>query len=154
MQQNTEQGYSLIELIITIAILGIFATTAFPSYQQYLLKAQLVNLISVVQERQNGIAEYINTVGNNCPNTTFISPVTTLITNNLLTSGETICNNTAFMAIGQQTNLVDGTFIIIRSQANVKPDGSIEWQCSYQGAGPTLTPGTLQNIMPMGCQPA
>ena len=66
---KTSQGFTLIELMIVVAVIGILAAIAFPSYQEYILRSRrtegmaLLNEAAVRQERfrvQNGT--YADTV--------------------------------------------------------------------------------------------
>lgn len=54
-----QQGFTLIELMIVIAIIGILATVALPAYQDYTIRAKASELILVGSDVQTRIAEYV-----------------------------------------------------------------------------------------------
>lgn len=51
-------GFTLIELMIVVAIIGILASVALPSYTSYTTRSKLVESIALMQELQPSIVEY------------------------------------------------------------------------------------------------
>lgn len=59
LRSTIAQGFTLIELMIVIAIVGILAAIAAPQYQLYTGKAQLTEALHLTEGRKTAIAERI-----------------------------------------------------------------------------------------------
>lgn len=47
--KSKQQGFTLIELMIVVAIIGILASISYPSYQQYVIKSKRTDMMSEIQ---------------------------------------------------------------------------------------------------------
>ncbi len=61
--KRTQSGFTLIELMIVIAILGILAAIAIPAYQDYSVRAKVSEGIAAASPAKLSIAEYFQSEG-------------------------------------------------------------------------------------------
>jgi type IV pilus assembly protein PilA len=63
IQKSTQQGFTLIELMIVIAIVGILAAIALPAYQDYTVRAKMSEALAALAESKTSVSEYYATNG-------------------------------------------------------------------------------------------
>jgi type IV pilus assembly protein PilA len=63
MMKNVQKGFTLIELMIVVAIIGILAAIAIPAYQDYTIRAQVTEGLNLAADLKAAVAEEYASTG-------------------------------------------------------------------------------------------
>jgi type IV pilus assembly protein PilA len=63
MNLQKQQGFTLIELMIVVAIIGILAAVAIPAYQDYTIRAKVTEGLSLAGAGKTAVSEYFSANG-------------------------------------------------------------------------------------------
>ena len=63
MKRSIQKGFTLLELMIVVAVIGILASIALPEYQSYMVRAKVSQLISSFDQIKTCIGEQYQTAG-------------------------------------------------------------------------------------------
>ncbi len=127
--KKVQQGFTLIELMIVVAIIGILAAIAIPAYQDYTARAQLTEAMSLASGVRTSVSEYYQNSGTFPPNnlSAGVAPdaqITGKYVDNVNVAGGRI---TATMkAAGQVNARIAGSTLILSAFTR---GGSLEWHC-------------------------
>ena len=145
--KRAQQGFTLIELMIVVAIIGILAAVALPAYRDYSVRAKTSELILAASATKTSVAEFVNTNGA-MPSTASLNLAS--VSSKYVTSVDyaqgstssigivTVTASSAESALSGKTLLLTGT---------VNASGQVDWVCTAPATG-----GIDQRYLPSSCK--
>lgn len=130
-KRNMQQGFTLIELMIVIAIVAILVALAVPAYKDYTIRAKVAECVNGAAVAKLQISEYRETVGTYPPNEN--SAGTTLPAgDSQFCDGWTYSDNTGDFDVLIDENAIDTT-IAGEIEPQMHPvdnaGGGVDWYC-------------------------
>jgi type IV pilus assembly protein PilA len=143
--KKTQQGFTLIELMIVVAIIGILAAIAIPAYQDYTIRAKVSEGMSLASAAKLAVSETFSSEGRflTANNASYgLSTAASISGDHVRSVGVTNTSGQITITYNTLGSGVGGTVLLTPTAA--ANGGSIVWDCA---------PGTLPTkYLPATCR--
>jgi type IV pilus assembly protein PilA len=153
--QKVQKGFTLIELMIVIAIVGILAAIALPAYQDYTVRAKMSEPMAYLAEAKTTLSEYYATRGE-FP-TAAQAGLNTNPDTEIVASIKYNDSDDGIVAVTLKANVIPGEtgsgvgFSL--SPITVTGSRSVQWICgSVDSAGTDITTVVPAKYLPSTCR--
>jgi len=145
MLKQVQKGFTLIELMIVVAIIGILAAIAIPAYQDYTIRSQVTEGMNLASSLKASIGEEFAQTGAWPENLEALGLVddadVAVEPSGKYVTGVQIEDGTIHITFGGQANAnIDGDILSLRPRVSTNDD--VVWLCGYNdGTGMAVAPG-------------
>lgn len=147
MMKKVQKGFTLIELMIVVAIIGILAAVAIPAYQDYIARAQVSEAVTLLGGAKTPFAEYYADNGQWPPNVTTVVPnvsgsyVSTIAQSSASATSDANTLTATFKGTGVNSDIASTTMRMYTT------NGGNTWTCRSG-----TTNGTPERLIPGACK--
>ena len=139
--RTIQKGFTLIELMIVVAIIGILAAVAIPAYQDYIARSQMSEAVTLLGGAKTPLSEYVADRG------ALPAALTDVVstTSGKYTASITMGGNATTILLGATmgaagvNNAIQGSTVLMTSG-----DGGRAWNCTAGTALPKYLPGACR----------
>lgn len=153
-----QSGFTIIELMIVVAIIGILAAIALPQYVTYMTRAKLVEAMGFLDSDKVALAEAWQT--NNAFPATTAPPFSTTVPQDAKYAtavSYTMSGSNAgiIITLGNLNGTLNGTYLGMFGLGNA--DGTVTWTCATAAANTATAPAAtgvvaMYPFLPAACQ--
>jgi len=136
--RNIQKGFTLIELMIVVAIIGILAAIAIPAYQDYTIRSQVSEGLTLAAAAKAAVAESFSNSGVPPADRTAAGmSATDTDTSGKYVTGVDVANGVITITYGNEVNgVINGETMTLTPYESA--DLSVAWRCGFADA-PTGT---------------
>ena len=139
MIKHIQKGFTLIELMLIVAIIGIMAAIALPAYQDFTIRTKVSELVLAASAYRTTVAEKAQQEGGVLTS----AGVGLTVTPSGKVAGGSVTNGGVITIIGDATRV--GTTVTIVLTPSLAVGGKVVWTCSTDPNYFKYVPGECRN---------
>ena len=160
MRKHFQKGFTLIELMIVVAIIGILAAIAIPAYQDYTIRAQVTEGLNLAGATKAAVAETFANTGAWPVDLTAAGEDNATPPSGKYVTGILVSTGTIQISYGNQANAVLAGANRLDLRPTISTNNDVIWTCGYHaivGVDPAV-PATvgattvLPKYLPQNCR--
>ena len=131
MKRQLQKGFTLIELMIVVAIIGILAAVALPAYQDYTTRAKVSEVVLAASSARTALSEIVSTNGAGFPVTASFVPASQsskYVASVVYSNPGGVTTTGVITATAQGDGSITGKTLDLTG--SVGSTGQVDWKCS------------------------
>ncbi|AGA31765.1 Fimbrial protein precursor (Pilin) [Thioalkalivibrio nitratireducens DSM 14787] len=140
--RHTQQGFTLIELMIVVAIIGILAAIALPAYQDYTVRAKMSEAITAASSARTTIAEYVSTFSDLPTDGYSVEAQESNFVNAVRWQNQQI---EVLVSNEVGGGIADDSILFLRPTGYTTGAGQVVWECGSTAIAQKYLPATCRN---------
>jgi type IV pilus assembly protein PilA len=126
--KSIQKGFTLIELMIVVAIIGILAAIAIPAYSDYTERAKVSELVTLASACKASVTEYYQAQGT-FPNSNDAAGCTSTATDKITGIEVTGDDASGTITVESALSKASGNYILVGTPVS-DDDDSVQWDCT------------------------